>query len=215
MSVLPETLRSLAINLLALVQTRAELVAVELQEERARAERKLVFLVLAALCFAIGLLLDRSNLRWSYSGAVLAWSAAAALTATATGFAGLILFRLLLGITESANWPAAMRIVARALPPRDRPLGNGIFTSGTSIGALIAPATILGISHWLGWRWAFAAVGSLGAIWFFAWSRFTAQEAFAPIWSESAEASRVSGFHVYAKILASTHFWRVLAVLFL
>ena len=57
MSVLPETLRSLVTNLLALVLTRAELVAVELQEERARAERKLVFLALAALSFAIGLLL--------------------------------------------------------------------------------------------------------------------------------------------------------------
>ncbi|MEK7406376.1 MAG: hypothetical protein AAB225_14840 [Acidobacteriota bacterium] len=39
--------------------------------------------------------------------------AAAGLTGTAAGFAGLIAFRLLLGITESANWPAAMRIVAR------------------------------------------------------------------------------------------------------
>lgn len=57
MPVLPEALRSLGENLLALVLTRAELVAVELQEERARAERKLVYLALAALSLAIGLLL--------------------------------------------------------------------------------------------------------------------------------------------------------------
>ncbi len=77
---------------------------------------------------------------------MLAWSAAAGLTGTAAGFAGLIAFRLLLGVTESADWPAAMRIVARSLPPRDRPLGNGIFTSGASIGALMAPALILGVA---------------------------------------------------------------------
>ena len=57
MSVLPEALRSLGANLLALVLTRAELVAVELQEEKARAERKLVYLALAALFLGAGMLL--------------------------------------------------------------------------------------------------------------------------------------------------------------
>ena len=46
----------------------------------------------------------------------------------------LLFFQLLLGVTESVNWPAAMRVVARALPPEEQSLGNGIFTSGTSIG---------------------------------------------------------------------------------
>ena len=81
--------------------------------------------------FGVGALLDRSNLRWTYGWAVVAWSASCALTGLAGGFAGLVLFRLLLGVTESANWPAALRVVSRLLPPRERPMGNGIFTSGT------------------------------------------------------------------------------------
>ena len=93
--------------------------------------------------FAVGLLLDRHHLRWAYGLVVLAWSATAALTGLANSFYAFIGFRLLLGITESVNWPAALRVVSRALPPEDRQLGNGIFTSGTSIGALIAPGMIL------------------------------------------------------------------------
>jgi len=64
----------------------------------------------------------------------------------------LLIFRLPLGVVESANWPGGMRVVARLLEPRERSLGNGIFTSGTSVRALIAPELILGISAAFGWR---------------------------------------------------------------
>jgi predicted MFS family arabinose efflux permease len=42
--------------------------------------------------------------------------------------------------------------------------GNGMFTSGTSIGALIALSLILGIASWLNWRWAFVFTCSLGLV---------------------------------------------------
>ena len=89
-----------------------------------------------------GPLMDRLHLRWTFGLAVLLWSVVSAATGLASGFVGLIVFRLLLGIAEAANWPGATRIVARALEPRQRSLGNGIFTSGTSVGALIAPPLI-------------------------------------------------------------------------
>jgi len=167
--------------------------------------------------FGVGMALDRYNLRWTYGLAVVAWSASCALTGTAQGFAGLVVFRLLLGITESANWPAAMRVVSRILPPRDRPMGNGIFTSGTSVGALIAPVTILGIAAWLGWRWAFAVVGSFGLIWFVAWLYFTRSPRLAHVWKDAASegnptATQARPRAVYAAILRSGAFWRVFAV---
>jgi ACS family hexuronate transporter-like MFS transporter len=154
--------------------------------------------------FGVGLLLDRSNLRWTYGLGVLAWSATCALTSLSSGFWALIFFRLLLGITESVNWPAALRIVSQVLEPKDRPLGNGIFTSGTSIGALIAPASILGISALWGWRWAFVAVGSLGALWFAAWLASTRS------WPSSPPFRSASS--PYLAILRTPQFWRVFAV---
>lgn len=159
--------------------------------------------------FGVGPLLDRRNLRWVYGLAVLAWSAACGLTGLAAGFYGLIAFRLLLGVMESANWPAAMRMISRLLPPADRPLGNGIFTSGTSIGALIAPACILGINAMFGWRWAFAAVGSLGALWVVLWMRLTRAPQLATVWTGAPPGRPL---RVYAAILRSPPFWRVFAV---
>ncbi len=160
--------------------------------------------------FAVGPALDRWNLRWAYSLAVLAWSAVAGLTAAAQGFAGLVSFRLLLGIAESANWPAAMRIVARLLPPADRALGNGLFTSGTSVGALIAPGLILGISGWLGWRFAFVGVAALGLLWFAAWVPFSRCPAFAEVWRDPSPPVRARA--AYREVLRSPKFWNVFVV---
>src|SRR5262245_19559503 len=133
---------------------------------------------------AVGLLLDRSHLRWAFGLAVLAWSVVSGLTGLAQGFIGLLICRLLLGVAESPNWPAALRIVARALPHEDRSLGNGIFTGGTSIGALIAPGLILGLSAAAGWRWTFVIVASLGFLWLGAWLQFTRRPELSPVWTD-------------------------------
>ena len=164
---------------------------------------------------AVGPVLDRSNLRWAFAWAVFLWSIVSALTGLASGFVALLIFRLALGVVESANWPAGMRIVARLLEPRERSLGNGIFTSGTSVGALIAPGLILGISAAFGWRWAFVLVGSVGAIWIVGWILTTRDRSLSPVWTESAgpETSGLAGqWRVFADIARSPRFLPVLAV---
>lgn len=162
--------------------------------------------------FGVGAVLDRTNVRWTYGVGVLLWSASAALTSVANGFFGLVVFRLLLGITESVNWPAAMRIVARALPPEKRSLGNGIFTSGTSVGALIAPALILGVANWIGWRWGFVVVGSLGAFWFLGWVLFTQGGHWNHVWRSTPGEPQATPGQAYRSILTSPRFWRVFVV---
>jgi ACS family hexuronate transporter-like MFS transporter len=161
--------------------------------------------------FGIGPLLDRWNLRWAYGTAVLLWSGAAALTATVTGFWGLFFFRALLGVMESANWPAAMRIVALVLPPKERTLGNGIFTSGTSVGALIAPGLILGVAGLWGWRPAFVVVGSFGLLWFALWVPWTSRKEWSGVWKQPAAANQ-GAWPVYRRLLTSPQFWKVFCV---
>jgi ACS family hexuronate transporter-like MFS transporter len=165
--------------------------------------------------FMVGPILDRSHLRWAFGVAVLAWSTVSMMTGLATGFASLIIFRLLLGVMESANWPAAIRIVARTMQPSERALGNGIFTSGTSVGALIAPSVILGISSALGWRWAFVAVGALGVVWIVGWLFATRSKELAAVWQEpSGSETKGSGFQfrIFAEIVRSPRFFPVLIV---
>ena len=164
--------------------------------------------------FVVGPVLDRFNLRWCFAIAVLAWSLVSGMTGLATGFAGLLVFRFLLGVMESANWPASLRIVARVFPPEERALASGIFTSGTSVAALIAPGLILGILAVAGWRWAFAAVGSLGFFWVALWLYSTRKPELATVWSgtpEERQAAQGQG-NIYGQMVRSRQFWYVLVV---
>jgi ACS family hexuronate transporter-like MFS transporter len=121
---------------------------------------------------------------------------------------------VLLGVTESVNWPGAMRIIARSLPPEERALGNGIFTSGTSIGALIAPVLIVGIAARFGWRASFQAVAVAGAAWFAGWLLLTRGEKLQHVWRAPRPdaAARVSILSAYREIFRTAQFWRVMVV---
>ena len=93
-----------------------------------------------------GYLVDRWDLRWSYAAAVAWWSLAAMATAIVPTLGWLIVCRALLGVGESFNWPCALRVTARVLPPADRSLGNGIFNSGAAVGAVLTPIVVTVLS---------------------------------------------------------------------
>jgi len=116
-----------------------------------------------------GALLDRFSVRPAYAAAVIAWSLAGAAGALATGFVSLFALRVLLGVCECPNWPLALRVVARTIPPEQRSLANGIFQSGTSIGALVAAPVIIWLTAAYSWRAAFVAVGAVGLLWAALW----------------------------------------------
>jgi MFS transporter, ACS family, hexuronate transporter len=116
-----------------------------------------------------GYLIDRWDLRWSYAAAVAWWSAAAVATAFVPTLWWLIVCRVLLGVGESFNWPCALRVTARILPPSDRALGNGIFNSGAAVGAVVTPIVVTMLSPVFGWRVTFLVIGSAGFIWVAAW----------------------------------------------
>jgi ACS family hexuronate transporter-like MFS transporter len=117
----------------------------------------------------VGAILDRFPVRIAYAGAVIAWSVAGAAAAAATGFVSLFLLRVLLGVCECPNWPLALRVVRRTIPPEQRALANGIFQSGTSVGALVAAPIIIWLTTAYSWRVAFVAVGAVGLLWVALW----------------------------------------------
>ena len=116
-----------------------------------------------------GFLADRGDVRRTYALAVAWWSLAGIATAFSPSLAALMAFRALLGVGESFNWPCATRVTAAVLPPADRGLGNGIFNSGAAVGAVLSPLIVTPLTAWLGWRAAFAAVGTLGFLWVGVW----------------------------------------------
>jgi ACS family hexuronate transporter-like MFS transporter len=117
-----------------------------------------------------GRLMDRVGTRRGLTLSVMWYSVAAMLTSLATGLRSFAAFRFLLGIGESANWPAATKAVSEWFPSRERAWAVALFDSGSSIGAAVAPALVLWLYHGMGgWRPAFILTGTLGFCWLLAW----------------------------------------------
>jgi ACS family hexuronate transporter-like MFS transporter len=128
---------------------------------------------LGALVF--GWLVDRGSLRWIYAGLVLAWSAVGFATGYVESFAPLLICRLFLGLFEAGNWPCGIMAVKRLLKPEERTLGNGMFQSGTAIGAILMPLVVMACFRWSDpgeprvWQIPFRLIGVLGGFWVVLW----------------------------------------------
>jgi MFS transporter, ACS family, hexuronate transporter len=118
---------------------------------------------------ASGPLIDRLGTRLGYGLCVLWWSVAAAMHALARGAVSLGAYRFLLGMGEAGNWPGAVKVVAEWFPERERALACGIFNTGSSVGAILAPPIVAWLILDFGWRTAFAFVGLAGLLWLAAW----------------------------------------------
>jgi ACS family hexuronate transporter-like MFS transporter len=104
-----------------------------------------------------------------YALSLILWSLAAIGHAFIRSTAGFFVARGALGITESGNFPAAIKTTAEWFPKKERALATGIFNSGSNIGAIIAPLTVPFIAAKWGWRWAFVITGAIGLLWLIFW----------------------------------------------
>src|SRR5215831_3557146 len=146
--------------------------------------------------YAVGLLvagrvIDRIGTKTGFAIAILIWSLAAVAHAWATGIGqvfaplftavglvysasvvGFIVVRLALGIGEAGNFPAAIKTVAEWFPKKERALATGIFNSGSTVGAIIAPLIVPPLAVAFGWQAAFVALGVIGLLWLILWFAF-------------------------------------------
>jgi ACS family hexuronate transporter-like MFS transporter len=121
----------------------------------------------------LGRMLDRLGTRRGLSITVLWYSLVAMATSMATGLRSFCGFRFMLGLGESANWPGATKAVSEWFPRRERALAVAFFDSGSSIGAAVAPAIVLGLyALFHSWRPVFLLTGALGLLWLLVWRRF-------------------------------------------
>jgi ACS family hexuronate transporter-like MFS transporter len=126
------------------------------------------------LSYAVGMigagrLIDKLGTKIGYALSLLLWSIAAMAHALVKSTTGFMVARLGLGITESGNFPAAIKAVAEWFPKKERAFATGIFNSGTNVGAIIAPLTVPFIAQEWGWRLAFIITGAFGLIWLLFW----------------------------------------------
>ena len=126
-------------------------------------------LAYAIAMFGVGRLIDRLGTKMGYALSLILWSIAAIGHALVKSTGGFFIARAALGVTESGNFPAAIKTTAEWFPEKERALATGIFNSGTNIGAIIAPLTVPFIADALNWRWAFIITGAIGLVWLIFW----------------------------------------------
>jgi MFS transporter, ACS family, hexuronate transporter len=129
-----------------------------------------LFLLAYAIMYAGGgRIMDWLGTRLGYAVMIVWWSAANFFTGTVTSVLGLGIFRFLLGMGEGGGFPGSGKAVAEWFPPRERSLAFGIFNTGSSLGAVIAPPLMALVVSTLGWRWVFFITGSIGFVWAWIW----------------------------------------------
>lgn len=119
-----------------------------------------------------GRFLDLMGTRLGFALAAAAWSLIAAAHALVGSILGFKIFRALLGLSEAAHLPAAIKAVAEWFPRQERALATGIYKAGGELGAIVVPLVIPGLYVALGWRWAFVLTGATGLAWLAAWLAF-------------------------------------------
>lgn len=130
------------------------------------------FLLSYTVMYAIsGTLVDRLGTRKSFLWAVGGWSIANLLHAFAKTAMQFSAVRFLLGIAESANFPAGVKAASEWFPLRERALAIGMLNAGSSAGAAIAIPLVSVIAVQFHWQAAFVVTGLLGLFWLFFWRR--------------------------------------------
>ena len=132
-----------------------------------------LFLFTYGTMYAVGgRITDALGSRVGYAIFVIWWSIANILHGLVSSVLGLGVARFLLGAGEGGAFPASAKVVSEWFPKKERSTAFGIFNTGSSIGAIIAPLLILLIINMLGsWRWTFIIFGLFGIIWVFAWMK--------------------------------------------
>lgn len=130
------------------------------------------FLASYTVMYAVGgRLVDRIGERVGMAACIIWWSTCTMLTSAARGALSLGGVRLLLGIGEPANYPAALRACTRWFPKAERGLPIALFSSGSSVGSAVAPPLVASLALAFGWRAAFIVPGTLGLLWTVVWLR--------------------------------------------
>jgi ACS family hexuronate transporter-like MFS transporter len=110
----------------------------------------------------IGKIIDRLGTKLGYLLSLVCWSLVGACMGASTGIYSLGAWQAMLGITESGNFPAAIKAVAEWFDPKQRALATALFNSGPHIALVLGPPIIAVLTISVGWRWTFVVIGLTG-----------------------------------------------------
>jgi sugar phosphate permease len=126
----------------------------------------------ALLQVPAGIILDRYGVtrvgRW---GALL-WGIASTITAIASGFGGILIARILLGIAEAPGFPVCSKATGYWFPRNERALATAVFDAAAKFSNVIGVPLVAFSVVSFGWRWGFAMTAALSFLYFIAFMVF-------------------------------------------
>jgi len=116
-----------------------------------------------------GRLVDRFGTRISLALFTATWSFANILSGLASGFGQLAAARALLGAAEPGAFPAIQRVMMTWFPKERRAFAWSLLSPSLTVGAIIAPPLVAGLTAWWNWHMAFIIPGVVGLVLAFVW----------------------------------------------
>jgi len=130
------------------------------------------FVSYSIFAFLGGYLSDRWGTRTVFTWAMGLWSLFCGLTAAATGFASLLVYRVFFGVGEGPMSSNTNRTISNWFPREETATMIGFTFSGQTLGNAIAGPIVGLIAISFGWRVSFLVIALLGFAWIVCWRLF-------------------------------------------
>ena len=117
----------------------------------------------------MGFLVDRFGAKRVAGVGIGLWSLATICTGMASGFAFMLITRLVMGGGEASTNPSGARVIRQWIPAGERGRFNAFFNCGASAGPAICALAAGPIIGAFGWHVLFFTAGTLGLIWLAFW----------------------------------------------
>src|SRR5438477_8251369 len=116
-----------------------------------------------------GMTADRFGPRKTLFVSGLIWAGATLVTGLATGFATLVLARVVMGFGVGATLPTATRAMQHWVEMRKRGFAQGITHAFSRLGNALTPVATVALMVAFTWRGAFVITGLIGFAWVIVW----------------------------------------------
>lgn len=117
-----------------------------------------------------GWLSDRLGARWALTFSAVIWGSATLYAGMTTGFEGMLMARVLLGVGEGATFPIATRAMCDWLPQHRWARAQGATHASSRLGTALAPPIVAWLIAIITWRGSFFVLGLVSLIWALIWS---------------------------------------------
>jgi MFS family permease len=126
--------------------------------------------------FLGGYFADKFGTMRVFTWAMGIWSLFCGLTAFATGFVSLLVYRAIFGIGEGPMSSNTNRTISNWFPRHETATMIGFTFSGQTLGNALAGPVVGLIALMFGWRVSFVVIAALGFVWLVCWRIFVTEK---------------------------------------